>query len=191
MRKKVLSVAVLVICLSSLATATLAYFTDQDTARNVITSGAVKVAVVEQQQAAGSLVDYPAEPIVIMPGTTVSKIVTVKNQAARSFIRARLELTVKDSSGEVMEASFESLDDIITVTVNTDEWVQADGWWYYNRAVDTDQVTQPLMTSVIFDGSNMTNEYQSCTLEITVTAQAVQAANNASNALEALGWPEE
>ena len=69
-------------------------------------------------------------------------------------------------------------------------WTEKDGWWYYSGAVDTDGVTEPLMTGISFDGPNMTNEYQSCTLTVDVVAQAVQAANNNTSALEAMGWPE-
>ena len=52
-------------------------------------------------------------------------------------------------------------------------------------------MTKPLFTEVVFDGPNMTNEYQNCTVEVIVTAQAVQSANNGEAVLTADGWPEE
>lgn len=191
MKKRIFALAVVMICLSILASTTLAYFTDIGTARNVITSGGVHIAVEEWQQTAAGLTPYPKEqPIVVMPATTVSKLVTVKNHEAESFIRARLELTIKDPAGKEMTVSAAELEKLIRLHMNTGDWMLKDGWWYYGEPVDTDKATRPLMTAVEFDGPNMTNEYQNCTVEVHVYAQAVQTANNGISALEALGWPE-
>ena len=189
MKRRIAAVALIVVCLSILAYNSLAYFTAEDTAHNVITAGAVEISVEEWQQTEDGLVPYPKNtPITVMPGTGVSKIVTVKNHDAQSFIRAKLEVTVTDVNGE--EIPFEMDDEIILLAMNTKDWTQKDGWWYYSSSVDPDTATQPLMTEVKFDGRNMTNEYQNCTVQINVTAQAVQAANNADTAWEAVGWPD-
>lgn len=60
---------------------TLAYFTSENTAHNVITSGGVNIEVVEKTQGKdGVLVDFPKEGVRgVMPGSDVSKIVSVKN----------------------------------------------------------------------------------------------------------------
>lgn len=191
MKKRIFAFAVVVICLSILASTTLAFFTDTDTARNVITSGGVDIAIEEWQQTPAGLIPYPSQPITVMPGISVSKIVTVRNQDAQSFIRAKLELTLKDATGKEMEITQEVTEMIIHLAMNAQDWTEKDGWWYYSEAVETDEATQPLMTGVSFDGLNMTNEYQNCTLEIHVYAQAVQTANNGNAAMEAAGWPEE
>ena len=47
MKRKLLILSVLAICLAILAAGTFAYFTSEDTAHNVITSGGVKIAVQE------------------------------------------------------------------------------------------------------------------------------------------------
>ena len=73
---------------------------------------------------------------------------------------------------------------------NTAVWTERDGWWYYGKAVSDGDMTQPLFREVTFDGPSMTNEYQNCTVQIDVTAQSVQQANNGASALEAAGWPE-
>lgn len=190
MKKRIFAFAVVAICLSILASTTLAYFTDTDTARNVITSGGVDIAVEEWQETAAGLIPYPSQPIAVMPATNVSKIVTVRNQDAQSFVRVKLVLTLADSEGKEMETTSEELDQIIHLAMNDKDWTLKDGWWYYGSAVGTEEVTKPVMTGVSFDGPNMTNEYQNCTLEIHVIAQAVQAANNGTSAIDALGWPE-
>lgn len=192
MKKKIFLIAVALICISILGYGSLAYFTTEGTARNVITTDGLDISIEEWQQTPGGLVPYPQDkPIVVMPATSVSKIVTVKNHQAQSFIRAKLDVTVKNADGQVMEISEAQMKKIITLNLNPQDWTEKDGWWYYGTAVNTGDVTQPLMTGVEFDGPNMTNEYQNCTVEITVTAQAVQTAHNGANALEAQGWPAE
>lgn len=191
MKKRILAIAVVMICLSVLASTTWAYFTDQAVARNVITSAGVDIAIEEWQQTPDGLVPYPEEAIAVMPATEVSKIVTVRNLEAESFIRVRLEQTLLDADGKEMEIAPETLREIIHLTMNTENWTEKDGWWYYGSAVGTGAVTEPLMTAVSFDGPNMTNEYQSCKVTIDVFAQAVQVAHNEASALDALGWPAE
>lgn len=192
MKKKIFLIAVALICISILGYGSLAYFTTEGTARNVITTDGLDISIEEWQQTDAGLVPYPQDkPIVVMPATSVSKIVTVKNHKAQSYIRAKLDVTVKDANKQVMEISEEQMKKIITLNMNLQDWTEKDGWWYYGAAVNTGDVTQPLMTGVEFDGPNMTNEYQNCTVEITVTAQAVQTAHNGANALEAQGWSAE
>lgn len=194
MKKKIFAVSLIVICLSILAYGTVAYFTDEDVAHNVITTGGVDITVEEWQEIGGELVPYPDEPIEVMPGATVSKIVTVLNEEAEAYIRARYEIIVRDSEGNIMELDEETLNSVFTIVVNTENWLvkpEDDVWLYYDSAVPTDESTSPLFTEVIFSGINMTNEYQNCTIEINVYAQGVQTANNGSSALEAAGWPAE
>jgi len=192
MKKKILTVAAIAICLAVLASGTLAYFTHEDQVHNVITSDVVDIAIEEWQDEVGGT-PYPDERIEVMPGTTVSKIVTVKNNEAKSWIRARFEIVFTDANGDRMNLSPETLASIVTVAVNGEHWQQKTGemnWWYYSDSVATGVATEPLFTEVVFDGPNMTNEYQNCTVEINVYAQAVQTANNGTSALDAAGWPE-
>ena len=190
MKKRIFAFAVVVICLSILASTTLAYFTDTAVARNVITSGGVDIAIEEWQETPEGMIPYPDQHIRVMPATRVSKIVTVRNLDARSFIRVKLELTLQDSDDQLMDIDAEEMEKIIHLIMNTQDWTEKDGWWYYGAAVNTNEATLPLMTAVEFDGPNMTNEYQNCTVLIDVTAQAVQTANNGTSAIDALGWPE-
>ena len=190
MKKRIFAFAVVVFCLSILASTTLAYFTDTAVARNVITSGGVDIAIEEWQETPEGMIPYPDQHIRVMPATQVSKIVTVRNLDAQSFIRVKLELTLQDSNDQLMDIDAEEMEKIIHLIMNNQDWTEKDGWWYYGAAVNTNEVTLPLMTAVEFDGPNMTNEYQKTTLQIHVIAQAVQAAHNGTNAMEAMGWPE-
>ncbi len=195
MKKKLLILAMLVICATSIASGTLAYFTAEETAHNVITSSGVNIKIEEWQETDEGLIPYPKEkPIQVMPNTKVSKIVTVKNEDADSFIRVGYEIILKDNEGNVMDISLETLASIVSVNLNEVEWLRKEGddnWWYYNKNVSGGEVTAPLFTEVVFDGPNMTNEYQNCIVEVIVNAQAVQTANNGDSVMEAEGWPED
>ena len=191
MKKKIFTFAVLVICMTMLASGTLAYFTAKGTAHNVITSGSVDIQIEEWQETDEGLEAYPKEvPVKIMPGSIVSKVVTVKSLSAESYIRANYKVIIKDSQNEVMNISTEELSNIISFSMNQTDWKyhEDDGMWYYNDSVEKDDSTAPLFTEVTFSGPNMTNKYQGCTVEIVVNAQAVQTANNGNSAMDAVGW---
>lgn len=192
MKKKLTIIAIVAICLAIISGGTLAYYTHTDTARNVITSGGIKVQIVEQQLVNGALQEYPAEDeaIQIMPGTSVSKIVSVKSLQQSAWIRMSYTLSVLDPEGKPMDVSAEELARIITIDTDSTSWTEKDGWYYYNAPLSSaDEGSKPLFTSVSFSGPNMGNEYQSCTLHIDVKAQAVQQANNGSTVTEAI-WPD-
>lgn len=195
MKKKILFLAATAICVAILASGTLAYFTAEDQVHNVITSGAVDIQIEEWQKTDEGLVPYPEEdPIEVMPGVTVSKIATIKNMEAEAYIRAKLEVVITGADGSVMELSPKTLAGIITLAMNGEDWLRKDGdgeWWYYADAVAAGSSTEAFFTEVVFDGPNMSNEYQNCTVQVTVKAQGVQTANNGGSALEAAGWPAE
>ena len=93
-----------------------------------------------------------------------------------------------------MQINPDTLKTVISLTVNGDDWRQKTGdseWWYYTDAVRRGESTEPFFTQVVFNGPNMTNEYQNSTVDIIVTAQAVQTANNGTAAENAVGWPAE
>lgn len=191
MKKKILAFAVLIICLSILTGSTLAYFTTKDIARNVITSGGIQAEILEQQLADGILKPYPEEKITILPGTAVSKIVTVRSGQAPAWLRARLTIAVYDAENKKLDIPAEELAKAISLSSPDEKWTLTEGWWYYTDALGNGETSRPLLESVSFSGPNMGNEYQNCTLEILVELQAVQKANNGTTVAEAAGWPEE
>lgn len=190
MKKKILLLAVVAICLAIIASGTLAYFTSEDQVHNIITSGAVDIQIEEWKNEIGT--PYLDSPICIMPGATVSKIATIKNLEEKAYIRAKFNIIITQADGTILEISPERLASIISLTMNGEDWIRKSGddeWWYYNTPIAVDESTEPFFTEVIFDGPNMTNEYQNCTVEIIVKAQGVQVANNGSTVLDAVGWP--
>ena len=190
-KKRILAMAIVAICLSVLASATLAYFTDTGVARNVITTGKIVASVVEQQMQNGELVPYPDEKIRVMPGATVSKIAMtqVAEGSSPAWIRMGIDVVIKDADQNIMPHTREQLDALITIETDESCWTERDGWYYYSDAIANGALTAPLFREVTFSGPNMRNEYQNATIEIVVVTQAVQKANNGASAMEAEGWP--
>ena len=190
MRKKIFALAVVLICVSILASTTLAYFTDIGTARNVITTGGIKIAIVEQQWVDDQLVDYPNESIPVMPGKSISKIVSVKGLDQAAWVRMRYAVTVFDAEGKAMDVPADELAKLIIIAADEENWTYSNGWWYCNEAVMAGESTAALFDAVEF-AKNMGNRYQESTVHVDVTAQAVQKANNGATVLDAAGWPED
>lgn len=194
MKKKVLILSLLAICAVIAASGTLAYYTVSERAHSVITTGSVNIEIEEWQDTGSGWTPYPSgQPIPAMPGVTVSKIATVRNKQAESYIRAKFDVVITDADGEAMELPAETLEGLVRVRVNDSDWTRKAGddqWWYYTAPVARGAATEPLFTQVVFDGPNMTSEYQRCGVQVIVSAQAVQTANNGADAAAAKGWPE-
>lgn len=184
MKKIILIVAVLAICIGILASGSLAFFTAEGKADNVITTDGVSIQLVEKHKdESGALVDFPEEGISgVMPGCSVSKIVTVTNTEAEAWIRISVEKKVTAADGSALPT------DLITFQVDETKWLAKDGYYYYRTPVATGESTDILFDEVLFSGL-MGNEYQGCKTEIIVSAEAVQTANNGATVEEAAGWP--
>lgn len=186
MKKKIFVCAFIAVCLSIVAYSTTAYFTYEDTATNVITMGNVQIELQEL-----SIPDSGGEPIPfkdaidVLPGTDVSKIVQVKNTGAQSaWIRIAISKTILLAEGVTGDADLS----LVTCDLNTEHWLEKDGYFYYKNALESGGITEPLFTKVIF-ASDMSNMYQQSKALIHINAQATQVANNGTTVMEAAGWP--
>lgn len=193
MKKKILVLAVMAMFASAAASGTLAYFTAGERVHNVITSGGVGIEIVEKtRDANGAEVDFPTDGIEhVMPGTSVSKIVKVKNSGtARAWIRVEVESSMKDRAGEELPLKIgEDSEPVMTYEI-LDGWIDGqDGYYYYKKPVNADEYTDVLFEHVRFH-PKMGNEYQNCIANILISAQSVQADNNGNSVMEAKGWPE-
>jgi predicted ribosomally synthesized peptide with SipW-like signal peptide len=185
MKKKVCVIALLVICLAIAAYGTSAYFTYEQTATNVITSGSIKVELQEWSDTDNALIPFKNVEGVL-PGTEVSKIVQVKNIGGQAaWVRVSAEKAIHLAEGVDGEADLS----LLSYDLNTAFWTEKDGFYYYNNILQPSKVTEPLFTKVGFSAT-MSNMYQNSKAVIDVTAQATQVANNGTCALDAAGWPE-
>ncbi len=194
MKKKIIALSLAVILLSTLGAGTLAYFTSEDVAHNVITSSGVKIDLVEKMLDENkNLVDFQNNQSGLMPGTTASKIVFVRNLEEPAWIRVKVVTKVVAEDGKTKLNP-----DRIVPNFDTTNWLNDGEYYYYTKPVATNGVTSDLFTQVQFKGEEMDNDYQNCTVNIAISAQAVQVANNPRDGIEALtaenlaqvkGWP--
>lgn len=189
MKRRLVITAVTVLVLSLAAYATMAFLTANFTARNVITAGNVKIELLDLTETGdGEKVNFPAEGLMVMPGTTASKEVSVKNLANTSWVRVYLDKKIILGNDNAADA--QAVARAVELNLNHEAWILGeDGFYYYNKPLNKDDETANLFTEVRF-GESMGNEYQNSKLTIQVYAQAVQAANNETeDATKVKGWP--
>ena len=198
MKKKIFAAAVVACCMALLSYGTWAYFTASGTARNVITSGGIGIEIIEKtKDASGTELDFPKDGFEnIMPGSKVSKIVSVKNTGEdEAWIRVKVDAALVGSDGNALPLNLDVQG--VTVPVMTftveDGWIPgADGYYCYSKPVSSGGKTAVSFREVGF-ALQMGNEYQNCTANLTITAQAVQTANNPApggDVTKVPGWPE-
>ena len=183
-RKRIALAAALVCCVAIAAAGSLAYFTAQETADNVITTAVLDMTLHEETSGGAP---FPQGGVLnVLPDSEVDKIVYVENSGEADFwCRISIEKSIQAAEGVDAKLNF----DHITLDINTADWTEKDGYYYYNRPVKSGEFTEPLFTQVIF-GKELGNEYMNATVVIKVHAQTVQCKNNGTSALDAMGWPE-
>lgn len=183
-KRRILSLAILILMLSVLSYGTYAFFTESEIATNVITTGNIDITLVEQAKDDNGILK-PFENVVgIMPGESVSKIVSVNNSGNNvAWVRVSVEKLIEAAEDKDYVLSA----DMLSIDFNTDLWVLRDGFWYYLFPLKPGECTEPLFTTVEFSGS-MDNDYQLSVATINILAQATQYANNGDNVFDALGW---
>ena len=178
-RRRVMIIALVVVFAALIAGGTLAYFTDEETAYNVITTGNLDMTMHEETTGGEP---FPEEGISgVMPGDDVDKKVYLSNDG-------NVDMYVRIGVETVIEPDTLSLE-YISLDINTADWTEKDGFYYYNTALKPGEKTAPLFTQVSFD-PDMPNDYQNCKVKVNVKAQAVQSRNNGDSALTASGWAE-
>lgn len=189
-RKKLITSALILLLVAMAGAGTLAYFTAEDTATNVITSGNIDIELQETAELEdGSIVQFQEsqERFGVMPGEAVSKIVKVVNTGDNeAYVRLHITKSINLAKGVEGDPDIS----LITMDFNSTNWTfnEADGFYYYNTALAPGAATEALFENVIFD-PDMSNMYQGSEATIIVDAQATQVANNGASALEAGGWP--
>ena len=203
MKKKLFAIAAVVICLAITAGGTLAYYTAEQVTHNVITTGNVSAEIVEMRKVPtedGStrLETYPQDqPILVMPGTQHSKIVSVKNTGkGDAWVRIHLDLAITNPDNRPLDVTIRTAEDVeqalVTMDFNDADWWKDGDYYYYKQPLKAGAETAPLFTTVFFNPA-MDNGYQDSLFDVTVEMQAVQAANNpvpAGGTVAAVqGWP--
>ena len=182
-KQKIILAAVLMICMAICAAGTLAYFTAEETAYNVITTGILSMDLVEETTGGEP---WPEDGISgVMPGMDVDKIPYVENDGGIDFwTRMSVSMKVTGENGKELSTKY------ISLNLDKTNWTEKDGYYYYNGVVEPGRETEPLFTKVSFS-TEMPDAYMNARIEIDVHAEAVQSRNNGDSALTAGGWKAE
>ena len=103
------------------------------------------------------------------------------------YVRVDLGIKGTDKDGNEIK----NADALAGYTLNDEDWLYQDGWYYYREALEPGSETEELLTEVIFDIDEISSLYPGGNFDLNVSAQGVQSRNNEDNVLAARGWPEE
>lgn len=198
MKKKLFAAGIIVICLALCAGSTWAYFTAEDYAHNVITSGTIGISIIEEPGSGdGVEVELPSDGLSnIMPGSRISQIVSVANTGeADAWIRVRVDVGLVSSEKTPLPSEIEVQGvpvPVLSFSVGQ-EWIDGgDGYYYYAYSVAPGANTAAFFDQMTF-ALEMGNAYQGSTANVTIVAQAVQVANNSfpdGGNVTDINWPE-
>lgn len=168
MKKKILALAlVVVLAVTAVTGATLAYFTDNDAKTNTFTVGNVQIELTEPE--------WEGKVEKVYPGQVLDKDPTVENTGANPcYVRVKVEgldYLVKGGNDALKIALKTAGKDGIN-----ENWTEYEGYYYYNEVLGVDDTTEALFDQIVIptaltnaDGKEHTKEYN-----IKVTAYAVQ-----------------
>lgn len=196
MKRKILALSGLVIFVAMLAWGTVAYFTAEDRAINVLTIGSVDIEILEYDQEGREITPSytPASFQNIEPGKRIIKRVEIENRGKNTaWIRAKIIDTITSTSNNPLDESVVhyNIGNLYAPEKQTavGEWSkQEDGYYYFSQPVAPGK-TAVLFDVVTFDGPSMGNAYQGCETKIQVLAQAVQYEGNET--CDPDSWPAE
>ena len=222
MKKKLVLGSALVLLVALLAWGTWAYFTTSAHVTNVITTGTIQITLndrINDPRATQTADGWQLTGV--MPGVAVEKKVSITNDdaatAGDAWVRVKVDTTITsaaDADGRThpLEPTFahgqETLPAVeigFDTTGENAKWIEEKdangaptGYYYYKTPLTKGEQTTELFSTVTLN-KYLPNAYQNCTVNIAVSAQAVQVKNNNNNgALTALtaatlnqvsGWP--
>ena len=129
---------------------------------NHIETGVVDIELNEYQKSDdGTLVPWE-NGIIVLPGTTVSKIPRISNEGYDCYVRAKLEFSIDD-----LENSYYDIGE---------NWIEAqDGYWYYTEVLESGEYTD------LFQGiqipTDFSQEYEEQELSLKIDVDAIQTKN--------------
>lgn len=180
--QKMLLVAAIVCCLTILAGGTLAYFTAEETAKNVITTGVLDMELVELGPDGK---EWPEGGVSgVMPGMEIEKKPFVKNIGGVDFwTRMRADVKVEKDGKELSNK-------YVSFTVDGADWIDGGDGWFYCKEKIAPLGESPMLFEEVEIDKDMGNAYMDATIYVDVVAQAVQWKNNGETVMDAKGWGE-
>lgn len=172
-KKKLLTMVLALVLIGAVGVgATLAYFTDNDSATNVVTMGHVDVELTEP---GFDTEDGTADNTIsnVTPGQVITKdpTITLAEDSLDAYVRVKLTVEGLDevAAAEVLDAL-----DI------QDGWTLVDGYYYYADALTQENNSAVLFTTVTIP-YEWNNDYADAEFTIDVAVEAIQADNLADD----------
>ena len=170
-KKKLLTMVLALVLIGAVGVgATLAYFTDNDSATNVVTMGHVNIELTEEDWS------YGEEGITgVTPGQEIAKdpTITLVGDSLDAYVRIKLEVTGFDG----VENADAYKEDVLEDLVLGEGWEKVGDYYYYAKKLTKDiPSTTALFEKVIIPGE-WTNDVANATFNILVSAEAIQADN--------------
>ena len=162
-RKMLVGILAALLCM---ATGVYGYFSDSLEIKNHITMGDIRINMTEFARKGNGEVKY-RDPAYIFPGERISKIPRIKNRALPCWIRAHISYgSDKDDMGMLSDRNIEGI---------SAGWIKRGDYYYYTKVLKK-QESVDLFQSVSVP-AGWTEEHSGQKLNITVQADAIQAAN--------------
>lgn len=165
MKKRILSIALVVAMVAILAAGSFAYFTDNDSKDNVFTVGNVDITLTEPNWDSTGSEDAPE----VYAGEPLAKDPTVTNDGANPcFVRVKVEGL--DQFGDKGAITYRT--DYVQDKLG-DNWVKgSDGYFYYTKVLEVGATTDALFDQIVMPTGLEGGEDAA---PVVVTAEAVQA----------------
>ena len=180
-RKLLLALGLCIVGVAMIGGTSVFFATRGHTSGKIATEG-VEISITETTE--GGL--KPFEDIVgAMPGESFEKVTEVWGVGGdEAWVRAKIQET-----GVLADGTTLAMIDALVADIDPARWLDpGDGYYYYVEALSKGQKTTPLMTTVKVR-EELGDEHQGAKVDVHLEVQAVQAAQNGNNVLEAQGWP--
>ena len=181
MKKKMLVVALIVICLAVCAAGSYAYYVTEAPAHSVITTNGVSIEILQNGQARA------AAPLAPMPGGSADYDVAVKALDAACWVRIKAAAEFTAADGSTMSLTEDAVNAYVSIAGTSEKWQYnaEDGWYYFSEPLAEGAESELFISELAFSGE-MDNEFQGSSVTVTVTAEATQSANNGTDGISAV-----
>lgn len=187
-KRKLTILLLVIIAFFIFVISTIAFRVYNKKTNNVITFGNIKMQLLHTtlNENNDEIQINNDEEFNIINNSNLNRMIKVKNLGKHEFfLRISLEMIGINENNEELDAN-----NLVKYNINLNDWIYKEGWYYYKNIVKEGEVTSNLIDGMNFDVNNITLNYQDWKFKFDVNAQAVQAKNNATNVLGAVGWPE-
>ena len=137
---------------------------------NEVNTGAVKISLNEYTVENGNESLYNQSEDIVFPGQIISLIPRISNLGDSSYIRAKIGYLSEDAEIKLSDANIEGM---------SDAWIKKGDYWYYKNIVNSGENVDIFKSFEI--PVDISNEYQGRTIDLNITAEAVQASNFTPN----------